>query len=545
MLVLGLVGTGLVVGVLGGPTGSSVAAAATCAPAFTNPTSTAAVAGMPFSFPVTTCGVATSGSAITVSPLPDGLAYHTNGDGTGVISGTPQPESVGADTVTLRAFVEGDLVTQQTLALSVVITALPSGASVSPPASVASDCSTDVTTALNAWLATVPSGSTIVLPVHGCYLVSNSATTLTLDGRTGLTFVGNGTTFEQTSYACGSNELQPVLTLTGNTNLTFDNLTVDGPGTCGGAFSEGDYGILLGQSTPGNTDITFNDVTVNNTDGDGLAIYPELGTCCGINTNIRFQNGAMSNIGYHTITPEGVNGLAILNNRFVNDGNFMDMEVDNDGPGNGATPVGVAQWNITVKGNTFTQGAALNIDSLQGACVPQRNVTIAQNTLTASSQGLSILLGGSGAAASSCPRDSGLTIVNNSSLGPAGSPCGGSIASPPGCSMIEIADYSNVRIQGNTFTANDGEQGYFENTIWVPCITLQGVAGASIVDNACTNAYDVWDSVNWQFQSTDYVDSGISACGNTFGLSTLLPLVLGGVAAQVTPESDAACAVLG
>ena len=352
------------------------------------------------------------------------------------------------------------------------------------PSSIADNCSSDVTSALNSWIEHLPSGAVVDLPANACYAVSNTSTTLTLNKVNGLTINGDGATLRQSVYEggqCGNNLVQPVLTLTSDTNISVNDLTIDAPGNCGGAYNEGDYGILLGQATPGNTNITFNGVTVENTDGDGLAIYPQLGTCCGINTNVTFENGAFTNIGYHTITPEGVNGLTISSNRFTNDGNFMDMEVDNNGDGNGGgTPTGNAQWNITVKNNTFTDGSALSISSIQGMCIPQKNVVIEGNVLDATSSGIVIVLGGSGS--SSCGQDSWLTIENNVSFGDAHSPCGGSVATPPACSMIEIADYKNVTISGNYFTANDGEPryNYYDNTIYVPCITFTGVSTALV-----------------------------------------------------------------
>ena len=132
----------------------------------------------------------------------------------------------------------------------------------------------------------------------------------------------------------------------------------------------------------------------------------------------------------------------------------MDLEVDNNGDGNGGTPTGDAQWNVTVEGNTFTDDSGLSVTSIQGQCIPQKNLVIEDDVLDTSSDGLTIVLGGS--ESSSCVQDTGLTIENNTSLGGASSPCGGSIAAPPACSMIEVADYKNVTISGNFFTANDG-----------------------------------------------------------------------------------------
>ena len=431
-------------------------------------------------------------------------------------------------------------------ALVVTFAWVPVGAApstgISPPATIVDDCSSDATAGLNSFFASVPASSTVNLPAHACYLVSNGSTTLTLNNLAGLTINGNGATLLQQTYeggVCGNNLVQPVLQLTSDTGLTFNNLNIQGPANCGGSHNEGDYGIDLGQATPGNSNITFNGVNVVGVDGDGMAVLPQLGTCCGINTNISFDNGAMSFIGYHVFTPEGVNGLNIVGNHFSNDGNFMDMEVDANGPGNGSVPTGVGQWNVTIKGNTFSAGASLDVDSIQGACIPQGNVTIVHNFVQSDGKGLTLVLGGS--ESSWCGRDFNLTIRNNVSLAPARSPCGGSIVSPPACSMIEIADYSNVTITGNQFTAFDGTPTYFPNTVYVPCITLQGVSTARIVSNVCANAWDVWDTTNWQFQANDFPPtSGVTACDNAYWLTNPIAPA-GGPAPNPAPLYDASC----
>ena len=417
------------------------------------------------------------------------------------------------------------------------------GATVAPPTSIADNCTSDVTATLNSWFASLPASSTVNLPANACYEVSDTATTLTFNGLNGLTINGDHTTFRQSSYEggqCGGNSVQPILRLTSSDNLTFNQITLDGPGNCGGGSNEGDYGVELGQSTPGDSNITFNGVTVENTDGDGMAVLPQLGTCCGINTNITFENGAMTNIGYHTFTPEGVNGLKILNDDFANDGNFMDMEIDNnDAPlPPGTAPTGNAQWNITIENNTFTDNSALQVDSLQGSCIPQKNLVIEGNVLDTSTRGFMMQLGGSGSNA--CPQDSGLTLADNNSVGPVSSPCGGSIVGGPACSMIEIADYADVNIKDNRFTAFDGNPSYFPNTIFVPCITLQGVTAATLSGNVCTNAYDVVDSDNAQFPSTDFTNSNITTCHNTYGL-TWPTAPVGEAAPAAAPKTEIGC----
>jgi hypothetical protein len=106
--------------------------------------------------------------------------------------------------------------------------------------------------------------------------------------------------------------------------------------------------------------------------------------------------------------------------------------------------------------------------------------------------------------------------------------------------MIEIADYSDVAIIGNEFTAFDGLPDYSPNTIYIACITLQGVEMATIEDNVCANAWDVWDTWGWQFQETGFSLSGVTACGNTYWLTN--PIAPTGAPAPMPdPQHDALC----
>ncbi len=148
-----------------------------------------------------------------------------------------------------------------------------------------------MTNALNSWFASLNGPYTINLPLHACYSVSNSpGAALTFKGA--FRTAGSTATQPPSNRAptktgpCDGNTVQPILRFISNSNLTLVNFTVIGPHMCAGSLNEGDYGIRLGQAAVGNTDHTFNDVDIENTDGDGLAILPLLGTNDGINSDI-------------------------------------------------------------------------------------------------------------------------------------------------------------------------------------------------------------------------------------------------------------------
>jgi len=423
------------------------------------------------------------------------------------------------------------------------------------PSTIADDCSSDVTSALNAWIAQLPSGSVVDLPANACYSVSNTSTTLTLNDMNGLTINGDGATLRQSVYeggGCGNNEVQPVLTLTSDTSITVNDLTIDGPGNCGGAYSEGDYGILLGQATPGNAKITFNGVTVANTDGDSFAVYPQLGSCCGINTDVTFENGAMINPGYHTITPEGVNGLTIENNTFVN-ATDMDVEVDINQYGPPFNPctdtaaqglTGVAQCNISIIGNHFVSSQFGIESSSNGACIPHGNFKIENNTFT---NGSSLNLQIEGSQSAACPRDDGLTITGNTVVpdsaigGGAGGWYSCSIATPPCGAALDIADYQNVTIENNQFLMQAGNPGYGANTIYTPSLALQGDANVTIEDNGFNNGWNVWSTSGAQWAHTEYPNVNITECGNSYWLTKPMPDDYNGTTPAASPKYDTAC----
>jgi hypothetical protein len=72
------------------------------APAITSPANTTTLAGVPFSFTVTTAGSPVE-SITEQGALPKGLHFADNGDGTATISGTPGAKSGGSYTLTITA----------------------------------------------------------------------------------------------------------------------------------------------------------------------------------------------------------------------------------------------------------------------------------------------------------------------------------------------------------------------------------------------------------------------------------------------------------
>jgi len=86
-------------------------------PSFSSPSATTAVAGVPFSFTVTTCNTAVP--VIRGSGLPRGLLLVNNHNGTATIAGTPSPTDSGPYAATLTATVTGQTPATQHLTVTV------------------------------------------------------------------------------------------------------------------------------------------------------------------------------------------------------------------------------------------------------------------------------------------------------------------------------------------------------------------------------------------------------------------------------------------
>ncbi len=395
----------------------------------------------------------------------------------------------------------------------------------------------------------------MTLPTKGCYLVSNSTSSvLRIAHTTSVTIEGNGSTFLQRVYAnwsCQANVVQPILSLLTNTSLTIENLTLDGPMYCSGSRSEGDYGIYY---AAGNRSLLFNGVTVENVDGDGIASFP------GVNFDTTFENGKLYDIGYHGLSLQGDDGFTFAHNTVQLVGNFIDLENDADCSAGttGSTGAGQscwnadgtpawsptnqvsAQWDITISDNNFIQGiGGVWIASEQAACVPQGNLTVIGNQLDSTVAPSIVLLGSNVQRArypQHCPAtDSGLTIENNYSA--AAATPGGSIASPPAPALLQIMDYSNVTVTGNNFLMYAGSTTYYPNTPYIPAVALCGVSGATVADNTFNNAWaPSVASGCFDAPSSLPADSAITTCGNAYWLTQ----PVNGVAADV--RHDGVCA---
>jgi hypothetical protein len=382
------------------------------------------------------------------------------------------------------------------------------------PASFSHNCTTDVTADLDYFFYLMPKGATVNLPSKACYLVSNSSAALFgIAGKTDLTINGNGTTFEQRTYAAAGDPQDPVLTLGDNLVLTLNDVTLRGPGVSGGSNNEGDAGLLMYQ----NAFVNLNEVTITSVEGDGLDVYP-LGNEPGVNWYVSLDHSTIENVGYHAIVPEAADHFSVDNSIITN--GDIDAEVDfgcqGDLPNCGtlADPA-IGLVNFTLDGDSFPSGLALE-DGM--SCMPVGNWTIEDNNFgaggldaqfdTTYSLALSAL--------ESCGQQSDLNIVGNTSTATNLTPCCGS-----GSPYIVLQGWSDVTIADNHFV-------YSLNVALVggPIVDLWGDTDVTLEHNVFTNWYNLTATGNapagWP------ADTALTLCGNTYGPSDVL--------------TDAACA---
>jgi polysaccharide biosynthesis protein PslG len=90
-----------------------------CPPTFVSAPLATAIVGEPFSLEVAACETATATPHIRALHLPSGLSLHNNLNGTTSITGTPQSNDVGRNTVTMSASVGRAVVAGQSLVITV------------------------------------------------------------------------------------------------------------------------------------------------------------------------------------------------------------------------------------------------------------------------------------------------------------------------------------------------------------------------------------------------------------------------------------------
>ena len=141
-----------------------------------------------------------------------------------------------------------------------------------PPSSIASDCSADVSKSLGQWLRDLPANATVDPSSGACYQVDEG---LALNFPSGLTI--DGGTYENLSTAPsgskggGTQRGDPVFDVLGGSNLTLENMAIEGVNP-GGYVAQ--MAFASGIELQGTGDATIFNVTITDTYGDGITLDP-------------------------------------------------------------------------------------------------------------------------------------------------------------------------------------------------------------------------------------------------------------------------------
>ena len=267
------------------------------------------------------------------------------------------------------------------------------------PGSIPHDCSQAVQGQIVSFLSSVPDGSTIQFQTDGCYEVNE---TITLPYLSNITVNGEGSTFEDTVWPTNNS----IWEAEGGSNITFENMTIDGSNPYAGCLAgdssgpcatqgcytasyEWQYGVDF-EGTQGGT---VNNVAINNVGGDFVETEDlNDNVNSAPTTNITIENSIFTNNGRMGVGITDANGVTIENNIFTGVcWEMVDMESDvsvefsknvailNNTLGSndfgilsdGGNAVAANEGPVTVTGNTMntcpaTTESPIQLDSIVG-----------------------------------------------------------------------------------------------------------------------------------------------------------------------------------
>ena len=313
------------------------------------------------------------------------------------------------------------------------------------PASIAGNCSTDVTAPLLSWIASVPDNSVLSFTSGACYRIEQ---TLEITNRHGLTFEGNGATFQATTVG-GVHRSQ--WQLVEGSNFVLRNMTING-GDAGGAFDSAlqhQHGIDLS----GPSGVEIDHVNITNVPGDcfyvGQGWYTKrwssdvhvhdsscahsrrMGVAVTAGRTVLVERTSFAQIGMTAfdIEPNGA-GFGATGIRFANNQvrSIEMLDVLGDGPVD----------SVTVDNNTILgQGTHMAVIAQPGQ--RHTNITITGNTNdTAYSN--------AGSVAIDVIRVNGLTVTKN--VIPLGA---------QNMALIDVSESCNVNVSGNSYPGGVAE----------------------------------------------------------------------------------------
>jgi len=275
-----------------------------------------------------------------------------------------------------------------------------------PPTTIASDCSHDVADQLRTWLYSLPPGTpsspvVVRLAPGGCYLVNES---LFLRAFTDLVIDGNGATVAQRNPTTESMVLAVGVTpytgspfspfavpltlpiapvvwyFDGGSDITVENLTINGPNTTQSSTSGGGTMVDSGIELDGVQRAMIRNDTIEHVDGDFVTLTGLLDAPSANwnypTTDVTVLDNTFTMSGRQGITPEYVDRVSITGNTFQGvAATTIDMESD---------ITGGCSCNVAVTGNAFVGPSSFLIAAITGSSVDDFAFT--GNTLSAGAQ---------------------------------------------------------------------------------------------------------------------------------------------------------------
>jgi uncharacterized protein YjdB len=296
------------------------------------------------------------------------VTWSTSNAAVATVSPTGVLTGVGAGGATVTATSEGT-------SAQVQVTVTGAAGVYTVPADIKADCSVDVTGALLKWIASVPNNSTLQFGTNACYRIDSG---LVIDDRIGLTFEGNGSTFQVFTQGHGQ---RANWIFRGGSNLTLRNMIARGANPNAG-LAENAYVRALewqhGYRLRGVQGAVLDNVQAYDVYGDYVNLsHDNRVTFPGPpNRNIVVKNGRFERNGRYGFTITNAEDV-VFDNNYLGETRWSHINIEL----NGKEELG---RNVLIEGNQFGRANHHMIVS-SGAGVTGRvgNFVIRGNTMVA------------------------------------------------------------------------------------------------------------------------------------------------------------------
>jgi hypothetical protein len=264
-------------------------------------------------------------------------------------------------------------------------------------------------------------------------------------GRTGLTFDGNGSTFQSMkamTSGSSTDDQRAMWRVIGSKSMAFTNMKVVGAYANGGTF-DSTLQHAHGFDIRG-TSVDIGSVAVSKVAGD--CFYLGLGYDGTTRSTGRVHGSSCTSTGRNGVALTATNGVTVDGNTFGTIGfTAVDLEP------NTGTYTSTSGWgtsNSTVTGNTIGTAKLYAFAVVEAA--PNVNAAFTSNSVTGA-YGLRVGVVAGGANV----RPSGITISNNTATKATWSPA------------MEIANVDGLKVNGNTVPMSNGAMATVDNSCTV------------------------------------------------------------------------------